>query len=164
MMKTRSIVYLTMTLMLALPTVAAANDTGSLGAGILPDGGTELQSVKRLAGWFGAYMELDLHAHQLAELESIVEQQLPPISDLSRQMTEARRDFFAAVEPGENNSNEVRRFAVTQAALYVEMVTKSAHLKADVFGVLNPDQQQKLGEMLGFVDRDGGLGSRTGGP
>ena len=154
-MNTRSIfVYLALTLAAALPTVAAANDTGSLGTGILPDGGTDLQSVKRLAGWFGAYMELDLHAHQLAELGSIVEEQLPPISALSRRMTDARRSFFANVVPGENNSDAVRRFAVTQAALYVEMVTKSAHLKADVFGVLDPGQQQKLGEILGLVSNN----------
>jgi hypothetical protein len=47
--------------------------------------------VKRLAGWLSAYLELELDEQQLAELDGIIEEQLPPISRLSRRMAEATR-------------------------------------------------------------------------
>ena len=97
-------------------------------------------------------LELDLNERQLTEIERILEADLPPISDLSDQMARARRDFIAGTEPDEFDADAVRRFAVTQAPLYVEMVTLTASLKAEVMGVLNPVQQARLGELLGLFD------------
>jgi len=164
-MKTRSILMiLTVVTLMMSPMVVSAQDVFGVGPGLYPTGGHEPQSVKRLAGWLSAYLELELDEQQLADLDGIIEQQLPPISELSRQMNEARRGFFATIEPGQSNADEVRRFAVTQATLYVEVVTKSANLKADVFGVLNPEQQRRLGEILGLIGPAGGMGSHTAGP
>jgi hypothetical protein len=136
----------------AAPAVGLAQDAyGASGPAFHRFGAPDVQTVHRLLGWLGIYLELDLNERQLTEIEGILEAELPPISDLSDEMARARREFISSTEPDEFDADAVRRFAVTQAPLYVEMVTLTANLKAEVFGVLDPVQQVRLGELLGLI-------------
>jgi Spy/CpxP family protein refolding chaperone len=93
--------------------------------------------------------KLDLSEAQQAEIESIVDQSLPAIRELRVQMREARQEFRDSQEPGQFDEAAVRAFAESQAQLMTEMMVSTARLKADVFGVLTPEQVEQLEELRG---------------
>jgi Spy/CpxP family protein refolding chaperone len=101
-------------------------------------------AARQLLVWLDAYLALELTETQLAELESILQADLPAIGETSRRLAEARRALVEETDPGAFDADAVRHFAVTQAPLYVELVVKTARTRAEMLGVLTSEQQLQL--------------------
>ena len=143
----------TMAALLAGPLTVEAQGAGSAGgAEAIRRGPPEARSIGRLLGWLWVYLELDFTDAQLERLETILDQRLPAINALSDEMRWARRNFLAGVQPGEIEADEIRRFAVSQAPVYVEFVVATAYLKADMMEILSQSQRERLGAVLDLVE------------
>ena len=123
-----------------------------------PGGLRFLRLLNRLAD------RLELTDEQRAQIESIIEEGLPPIRELREQMAEARQEFRSSTSPTEFNEEAVRAQAQAQAQLHEEIMVASMKLKAQVFSVLTPEQLEELEELRElFGDRRGpGKSGRQG--
>lgn len=161
-MKARTIITATLVVaVLAIPGFLIAQ--GALGGpgGHQGPGGHGMGMLQGLLHRVGDH--IDLSDDQRAQIETIVSEQGPAIREIGRQMAEARQQFMHGSATGAYDAEAAQTFAETQAPLYVDMVVRTAKLRADVWAVLTPEQQQELEELRGlFGPRHRGRGPGSG--
>lgn len=106
---------------------------------------------------------LELTDEQRQQIEAIVEQEQPAIEELRQAMSDARSAYHETLEPGQFDEAATRVFAESQAQQHVELFVAVARLKAQVFAVLTPEQQEQLQEIRSSRrDRSPGMGGMFG--
>jgi len=122
-------------------------------------GGAGLMHFEEMLPRLTEYLELT--DGQVAQIEAILEAELPAIQSLRDELREARDAFRQSHEPGEFDEATFRVFAESQARLHVEIAVASARTMSGIYNVLTPDQQEKLQDLRGLMGR--GHGARRGG-
>ena len=106
--------------------------------------------------------KLDLSDDQQAQIEAILDAELPAIRNLMEQATTARQDFRDTHGPDDFDEVEYRSFFESQAQSQVEIHLLGARTISMVWDVLTPDQQDELQDLLDLFGPGHG-GKRHGG-
>lgn len=155
-MKTRNIIITTIAviaLAATAPLYAQRGPEGDIGRhGGFGGGGPFDKGLQRLEHMLPRLADfLDLTADQQARIQAILDQELPAIQILRDQLRDNREAFMEGRDPGQFDEAEVRAFAQSQSSLHVEMAVASGRTKSQVYNVLTPAQQEKLGDLRGLM-------------
>lgn len=100
---------------------------------------------------------------QQAQIQTIVDAEMPAVRDLMEQARTAAEDFRASHGPGDFNDSEYRAFLESQARIHVEARLAGAAAADQVWDVLTPEQQQQVLDLLELMGPGHGPGKRSGG-
>lgn len=103
---------------------------------------------------------LDLSDEQQAQIEAILDEELPAIETMRDQMRDAHQAFRANQQPGTFDEAALRAFAQSQSQTHVELMVAGARTMSRIHNVLTTEQQQRLEELRGLRPERG----RRGGP
>lgn len=103
---------------------------------------------------------LDLSDEQQAQIEAILDEELPAIETMRDQMRDAHQAFRANQQPAAFDEAAVRAFAQSQSQTHVELMVAGARTMSRIHNVLTTEQQQQLEELRGLRPERG----RRGGP
>ena len=150
--------------MVAIPAVAPAQ--GGFGgpgrghhgpAGHFGPGGPDLGFwVERIGA------RIDLTEDQEAQIEAILEASRPAIERASEALRAGRDEWQASHEPGEFDEAAFRAHLAAQSELHADLMVAIHAAKAQVFGVLTPEQREELESMRECMGKR--MGGRHGGP
>jgi Spy/CpxP family protein refolding chaperone len=107
--------------------------------------------------------DIGLTDTQLAQIEAIVDAQLPAIHELMDQARTAAETFRSNHGPGDFDETEYRAFFESQDKIHLEAKLLGARAVAQVWDVLNADQQQQVLDKLDAMGPGQGNGKRFGG-
>lgn len=103
---------------------------------------------------------LDLTADQQAQIQSILDAEMPTIERLRSQLDDARDAFRAAHQPGDFDEVEFRAHAEAQAQLHVDLMVASARAMSRIHNVLTAEQLDRMQDLRDL--RRGPRGPRNG--
>jgi Spy/CpxP family protein refolding chaperone len=103
---------------------------------------------------------LDLSDEQQAQIEAILDEELPAIETMRDQLRDAHQAFRANHQPGTYDEAAVRAFAQSQSQTHVELMVAGARTMSRIHNVLTTEQQQRLEELRSLRPDRG----RRGGP
>ena len=90
---------------------------------------------------------LDLSDEQQAQIEAILDAELPAIETMRDQLRDAHQAFRANQQPGAFDEAAVRAFAQSQSQTHVELMVAGARTMSRIHNVLTAEQQQRLEEL-----------------
>lgn len=90
---------------------------------------------------------LDLSDEQQAQIEAILDEELPAIETMRDQLRDAHQAFRANQQPGVFDEAAVRAFAQSQSQTHVELMVAGARTMSRIHNVLTTEQQQRLEEL-----------------
>ncbi len=105
---------------------------------------------------------LELSEAQQDQIRAIVDAQKPAMDSLRDQASAARDAFHETYDLGDYDEAAFRTFYESQAQLHIEMQLLGAETVSQVWGVLTPEQQEDMLELIELF-RDGRGGPRHGG-
>lgn len=105
------------------------------------------------AAWQARLQGLELRSEQRAAIQAIVERYRTRAWELSNQGTEARERFTATLPDDPAYADATAAAAEAAAAIVAEGVRLMSELRAEVFAVLDPVQQQRLKEQSAKAER-----------
>jgi Spy/CpxP family protein refolding chaperone len=100
---------------------------------------------------------------QQAQIQAILDAEMPAVRDLMEQARTAAEDFRASHDPGDFSEPEYRAFFESQARIHVEARLLGAAAADQVWDVLTPEQQQQVLDLLELMGPGHGPGKRSGG-
>jgi Spy/CpxP family protein refolding chaperone len=103
---------------------------------------------------------LELTDDQQAQIQSILDAEMPAIESLRDRLDDGREAFRASHQPGEFNEAEFRAHAESQAQLHVELMVASARTMSRIHGVLSAEQLDRMQDLRSL--RRGPRGPRGG--
>lgn len=103
---------------------------------------------------------LDLSDEQQAQIEAILDEELPAIETMRNQLRDAHQAFRANQQPGTFDETALRAFAQSQSQTHVELMVAGARTMSRIQDVLTTAQQQRLEELRALRPERG----RRGGP
>ncbi len=122
-------------------------------------GGPGLMQFEHMLPRLAEYLELT--ADQQAQIQAILDEELPGIQALREEVRAARDLYMDAHPPGDFDEVSFRAFAEQQAQLHVEIAVASARTMSGIYNILTPEQQDKLQDLRGLMGRH--HGARRGG-
>ena len=90
---------------------------------------------------------LDLSDEQQAQIEAILDAELPAIETMRDQLRDAHQAFRASQQPGAFDEAAIRAFAQSQSQTHVELMVAGARTMSRIHNVLTAEQQQRLEEL-----------------
>jgi len=103
---------------------------------------------------------LDLSDEQQAQIEAILDAELPAIETMRDQLRDAHQAFRASQQPGAFDEAAIRAFAQSQSQTHVELMVAGARTMSRIHNVLTAEQQRRLEELRALRPERG----RRGGP
>jgi Spy/CpxP family protein refolding chaperone len=145
---------------MAVPGAALAQGFGGPPGMMGPDGfgGPGLHRVEEMLPELAAVLELS--NDQQAQIEAILDEELPAIETMRDQLRSAHQAFRASHQPGIFDEAAVRSFALSQSQTHVELMVAGARTMSRIHNVLTTEQQQRLEELRALRPERG----RRGGP
>jgi len=116
-----------------------------------------------IRGMIRLLRDLDLSDAQMDQIEAIFEAAQPEMKALRQQLAEGRRSWHESSSLTEFDEVAAREFATGQAAIQAEIMVLGMITRAQVLGVLTPEQLETLHNSRGG-DRRGGFGDQFFGP
>jgi Spy/CpxP family protein refolding chaperone len=126
-------------------------------------GGGDHGGFGALRGMMRLFRELDLTESQMDQIDAIFEAAKPEMQTLRQQLAENRQAWHESSSPTEFDEAAAREFATGQAALHAEIMVLGMKTRAQVFGVLTPEQLETLQEAH-HRGRRGGFGGQFTSP
>jgi len=126
--------------------------------GAFPGGATFAQAALEqdypLAWWVmnRIVKRLELSEEQKTEIKAILEEELPAVVPLVKQLMDNRKAQMAATEDGIYDEEEVKAFAKEQAILIAGLIVIKERIRIETYAVLTPEQQDQIQEMVGNVE------------
>lgn len=90
---------------------------------------------------------LELSDDQIAQIETILDSELPTIRNLTDELTAARETYAENHGPAEFNEEALRAFLESQVPTTIDLRVAVARTRAAVFQVLTAEQQEQLQEL-----------------
>lgn len=90
---------------------------------------------------------LGLSEEQQAKVEQLRQEAQPALGSLREKLDALRRERREAGSPKTFDEAAIRAHVAKVAAIKADLAVRAAKLRADVYSVLTPEQQQKLEEM-----------------
>jgi Spy/CpxP family protein refolding chaperone len=106
---------------------------------------------------------LDLSDEQQAQIEAILDEELPAIETMREQLRDAHRAFRANQQPGVFDEAAIRAFAQSQSQTHVELMVAGARTMSRIHNVLTTEQQQRLEELRALRPERGHRGGPPAG-
>lgn len=98
--------------------------------------------------------ELGLSDAQKSEMRKLAKEERETIKPLQEQLREQKIAIHQSSEPGKFDEAKVRASASEQAKIMTEIIVARERLRAKLYNVLTPEQQQKLEQMKkDFLER-----------
>ncbi len=91
--------------------------------------------------------ELGLSDAQRQEMRALVQEERDVMKPLHKQLHEQRMAIRQSSEPGKFDEVKARAFASEQAKVLAEIIVARERLRAKLYNVLTPEQQQKFEQM-----------------
>jgi len=101
--------------------------------------------------------ELGLTEQQKSEIEAVLEEARPQIEALRLRMEKAREEWQENFDPANFDEATARSFAESQASMHADLMVLGMKTRAQVFGLLTPEQQEQLRNLR----EEGGPGGCT---
>jgi Spy/CpxP family protein refolding chaperone len=121
-------------------------------------GGLNVGMLERMMPRLVEY--LDLSQDQQDQIQAILDEELPAITDLRDQLRAAREEFMETNEPGEFDESALRAFLEQQSPIRIDLEVAAARTLSRFFNVLTPEQREQLEKLR---DLRGPRGPRRGG-
>jgi Spy/CpxP family protein refolding chaperone len=90
---------------------------------------------------------LELSDEQIAQIETILDSELPSIKETADELAAAREAYAANSDPAEFNEEAFRAFLESQVPTTIDLRVAVARTRAAVFQVLTSEQQEQLQNM-----------------
>ncbi len=90
---------------------------------------------------------LDLSDEQIAQIQTILDSELPAITSLADELAAAREAYAASHDPADFNEAEFRAHVESQVPMAVDLRVAVARTRAAVLQVLTTEQQEELLDM-----------------
>lgn len=94
-----------------------------------------------------AFRQLNLTDAQKEQIKKIKQSSRESTKSLREQIRTNRKNLRQATENGSFNESQIKSIAQKQGDLHAQMIVERQKAKAQVFGVLTPDQKTKLAEI-----------------
>lgn len=91
--------------------------------------------------------ELGLSEAQRQEMRALAQEERDVLRPLHKQLREQKMAIHQSGEPGKFDEAKVRAFANEQAKVLAEIIVARERLRAKLYNVLTPEQQQKFEQM-----------------
>lgn len=90
---------------------------------------------------------LELSDDQIAQIETILDSELPTIRNLADELTAVREAYAENHDPAQFNEEAFRAFLESQVPTTIDLRVAVARTRAAVFQVLTAEQQEQLQDM-----------------
>ena len=105
------------------------------------------QGMSPLAGLGLAVGRLDLTEEQRAQFRTIMQSHVTDWKELTDRMSKARQALNAAVAADIPDEPSIRERSAAVAAVQADLAVVRAKVRAEVFGILTPEQQERAKQM-----------------